>query len=138
MVDLNITLLIQIVNFTIALIVLNYLLIRPIRAILRQRRELVNGLVSEAGKFNKEAASRIKKYEAELDAARTLAAEQREAIKLQGIESEQSILEGAQNEAQNFLQKSRKEVEQEAAAAMDALRGQVNAMAGKVVARVLE
>lgn len=137
MVDLNITLLIQIVNFIFALIVLNYLLIRPIRTILKQRRDLVDGLVAEAGKFNEESSKRLKTYEAELDAARVLAVEQREAVKQQGLESELTILEGAQNEAQSFLQKNRKEVEQEAASAMNALRGQVNALAGKVVARVL-
>ena len=138
MVDLNITLVIQIVNFILILIILNFVLIRPIRKILLQRRTIVDGLVSEAEKQNAEASMRLQKYEAELDSARTAANEQREVIKLQGLESEHSIMADAQGEAQAFLQKSRKEVEQEVADVMKSLRAQVDAMAGKVVAKVLE
>lgn len=138
MVDLNITLAIQIVNFIVALIVLNYVLIKPIRSILQKRRDIVNGLVQDTEKQSGEAATRIARYEADLDAARVNAAEQRDIIKQQGVLAEQGILAEAQNEAQIFLQKSRKEVEQEVAVAMKGLRAQVNTLAGKVVAKVLE
>lgn len=138
MVDLNITVVIQIVNFILILIVLNFVLIRPIRNILKKRREIVDGLVSEAEKQNSEASMRLHKYEAELDTARITANEQREVIKQQGVDSEHSIMSDAQSEAQAFLQKSRKEVELEVADVMKSLRAQVDAMAGKVVAKVLE
>ncbi len=137
-INLDITLVIQIVNFIIALIVLNFVLIRPIRGILKQRRDLVDGMIADAGKFNEDAASRLKRYEAELDAARALAAEQRDAVRQQGVQTEQAILEEAQNEAQSFLQKSRKEVAQESEDAIRELRGKVNRFAGNVLAKVLE
>lgn len=138
MVDLNITLAIQLVNFIIALVVLNYVLIRPIRNILQKRRDIVNGLISETEKQNSDAGTRIQKYEADLDAARSAAAEQRDAIKQQGLDAERGILADAQNEAQTFLQKTHREVELEVAEVMKSLRAQVDAMAGKVVAKVLE
>lgn len=138
MVDLNITLAIQIVNFVVALIVLNYVLIKPIRGILQKRRDIVNGLVQDTEKQNSEASARIERYEADLDAARVIAAEQRDLIKQQGADIERGILADAQNEAQVFLHKSRKEIEQEVAEAMKGLRAQVDALAGKVVAKVLE
>lgn len=138
MVDLNITLAIQMVNFIIALVVLNYVLIRPIRNILQKRRDIVNGLISETEKQNSDAGTRIQKYEADLDAARSAAAEQRDAIKQQGLDAERGILADAQNEAQTFLQKTHREVELEVAEVMKSLRAQVDAMAGKVVAKVLE
>ena len=137
MIDLNITLAIQIVNFIIALIVLNFVLVRPIRVVLKQRRDLVSGLLSETSKFNEESSWRLKKYESDLDAARSQASEQRETIKQQGIAFEANTLENAQNEAQSVLQKSRKDVEQEAGKAMLALRARVDLLAGKVVAKVL-
>lgn len=138
MVDLNITLAIQLVNFIIALVVLNYVLVKPIRTILQKRRAVVNSLVNETEKQKTEAGMRIQRYEADIDAARVSAAEQRDIIKAQGADSEHSILAYAQAEAQSFLQKSRKDVEQEVAAAMKDLRGQVNVLAGKVVDKVLE
>lgn len=138
MVDLNITLVIQIVNFLIALILLNFILIKPIRDILKKRRGIVEGLAQDADKSSRDAAERIRKYELELDAARASAVEQRDAIKQQGLDSELTILAEAQSEAQAFLQKSRKEVEREVAEAMKSLSTQVDAMAGKVMAKVLE
>lgn len=138
MVDVNITLVIQIANFLIALIVLNFFLIKPIRGILQKRRDIVEGLARDAQKSGNDAAERIQRYEAALDEARAAAFEQRDAIKQQGLESEQVIMAEAQNEAQAFLHKTRKEVEREVAAAMKSLSAQVDAMAGKVVAKVLE
>lgn len=138
MVDVNITLAIQFVNFVIALLILNFVLIKPIRGILKKRRDIVDGLVGDTEKHSGEAAARIRRYEADLDSARASAADQRESIKQQGLDAEHGILADAQNEAQVHLQKSRREVEQEVAAAMRVLRGQVDALAGKVVAKVLE
>ena len=45
MVDLNITLWIQLANFLVTLVVLNYLLISPIRKIIRKRKDNVEGLL---------------------------------------------------------------------------------------------
>ena len=42
-VDLNITLWIQLANFLVTLVVLNYLLISPIRKIIRKRKDNVEG-----------------------------------------------------------------------------------------------
>lgn len=137
-INLDITLFIQIVNFIIALLVLNFVLISPIRGILKQRRDLVEGMAADANKFNEESSLRIKNYESELDAVRLSAAELKEAAKQQGVAAEQSIIADAQAEAMSFLQKTRKEVEQEAEEAIKALRAQVDAMAGKVVAKVLD
>ncbi len=136
-IDLDITLLIQAANFLIAMLVLNFVMIRPIRDILRQRRELMNGLLKESEAFNSLADSRLNNYEAELDDARTSANAQKEQIRQQGVDSEQSILGAAQQEAQNLLQKSRKEINQSVEASMRVLRGQVDELAGKAVSRIL-
>lgn len=48
MLDLNITMLFQLANFLITLFVLNLLLIRPIRKIIRDRKALMDNLSGEA------------------------------------------------------------------------------------------
>ena len=70
MLDLNITLLFQLVNFFVALILLNVLLIRPIRNIIRQRKSVMDGMGSEAASFEEQAAQRLADYEAQLQGAR--------------------------------------------------------------------
>ncbi|MDR2893596.1 MAG: ATP synthase F0 subunit B [Deltaproteobacteria bacterium] len=136
-IDLDITLLIQAANFLIAMVVLNLVLIRPIRDILKKRREVMNGLLKESEGFTSLADSRLNNYEAELDAARTRASAQKEQIRQQGLDSEQSILGSAQQEAQSLLQKSRKEISQSVENSMRVLRGQVDELAGKAVSRIL-
>jgi hypothetical protein len=57
MLDLNITLLFQLANFFIALFVLNILLIRPIREIIKKRNGIMDGMSDEAGSFENQAAA---------------------------------------------------------------------------------
>ncbi|MCL1890346.1 MAG: ATP synthase F0 subunit B [Desulfovibrionaceae bacterium] len=137
-VDLNITLVIQIVNFIVGLVVINLLIISPVRGIIRQRRELSDKLTKDAGKFANEASLRLNRYESELETARAQAAGQREVVKAQAQETGRSILEGAQSEAGLFLQRSRKEVEQEVETLRRALRGKIGVLADKAVSRIME
>ena len=136
-VDLDITLLIQLANFLIAIVILNFVLVKPIRKIMRERRELVAGLARDSESFNSTAESRLANYEAELDDARTRANAQKEQIRQQGIDSEHNILEAAQGEAQHILQKSRKDVAADMETAMQVLRSQVGGMADRAVSRIL-
>ena len=66
MLDLNITLLFQLANFFIALFVLNLLLIRPVREIIKKRNGIMDGMAAEADAFNAEATEKLNAYEAEL------------------------------------------------------------------------
>lgn len=136
-IELDITLLIQAINFLLALVILNYVIIKPIRKILRERRAMMDELIAESEKFNTSADAHLKNYEAELDAARTAASSEKEQIRQQAVETEQNLLSSAQNEAQAILQKARQELDAEFSAAMRALRAQTQEMAGKAVARFL-
>jgi F-type H+-transporting ATPase subunit b len=136
-VSLDITFLIQMVNFLVAIFVLNLVLVRPIRKILKERRDHVQSFIAESEKFNNTADTRLTNYAEELEAAKSKAAEQKERIRQQGVDSEQNILGSAQNEAQGILQKSRKDIEREVQEARQVLRGQIGSLSGKVVARLL-
>lgn len=70
MLDLNITLVFQLVNFFIALFMLNILLIRPIRTIIKKRNGIMDDMAGEADSFETQAAERLAEYEAELARAR--------------------------------------------------------------------
>ena len=61
MLDLNITLLFQLVNFLVSIVVLNYLLIKPLRKIMRERKAMMAELGSEAEGFEAKAQSSLDK-----------------------------------------------------------------------------
>ena len=62
MLDLNITLVFQLVNFFIALYVLNLLLIRPIREIIRKRKAVMDDMSGESESYEYQAEQRLSDY----------------------------------------------------------------------------
>lgn len=137
MIDLNITMLFQLVNFLVTLVVLNALLIRPVRETIKQRRDKMAGLLGESEQFSGQAEAKIKNYEAILVQARAEAASERERARTAGQAREQEIVLAANKEAQEYLLKARVDVSAQVATAMDSLRSQVGALAAKATAKVL-
>lgn len=122
MLDLNITLIFQFINFLIALFFLNWLLIRPIREIIKKRNDLMDGMAGEADKFHAEAVARLKAYEEELARARQQAGLAREEGKNAGIAEMEKIVGAAQQSAKQLLEENRATLRHQADAALAELR----------------
>ncbi len=137
MLDLNITMLIQMVNFFIALYVLNVLLIRPIRAILQERRAKMDGLVNDAEGFEREAEERLEAYQADLSRARQEGSALRDAARNEGVKKQQEIIGEAGRSAQAELAKAQEAFRAEADATLVELRKQVSGLADKLAVRVM-
>lgn len=137
MIRLDATLFIQLANFLITLVVLNFLLIKPVRQQMSARSALTSGYLSDIEKFNADAAAKISSYEDALTEARARASMARDALKAEGQAREQAMLQAARAEAQAFLQSSKKQVAAESDAAMTALLSKVNAYAAKAADKIL-
>lgn len=137
MIDVDLTIFVQFVNFVVTLFVLNYLLVAPIRKVIKERKDKMGGLVSDAEKFVADAEAKIENYNKALDAARAEGAEKRTALKDAGSAQEKDILSAAGDEAAETMRTERAAVEAEVDTAMTGLKGQVDALAGKVVEKVL-
>ncbi len=137
MIDLDITMLIQLANFIITLIVLNFLLIGPIRAIIRKRTAAMGELSQEARNFSASAQDKLAGYEASLAEARRDAAIRREEYKLAGVQEEKAIVGAAHEEASGYLDKARAETAAPARSAIEALKGQVKPLAEQAASKIL-
>jgi F-type H+-transporting ATPase subunit b len=137
-ISLDITVFIQLANFLITIVVLNILLIRPVRRQIAERAELTAGYVAEIERFNKEAEDRLSAYEGAQAEARARAVAARERLKAEGRAGELEILGRAQAEARDFLLSSREDVARQSKAAMQTLEKQVSAFAAGAVARILD
>ena len=137
MLDLNITLLFQLANFFIALIVLNILLIRPVREIIKKRNGLMDDMANEADAFNAEAAEKLNAYEAELARARQEAGLTREEGRQSGLSEQQSIVGEAQQSARQLLAENRSALRGQAEAALNELRDGISDFSAKVGDRLL-
>ncbi len=137
MIDIDVTLFFQFINFIITLVVLNYLLIRPIRDIVKKRRDLAAGLLSDAESFTGDAAEKLERYEAALAAARIDAAKIRDERRNAGEAEQENLLRAAQQEAQEFLAASRDDTRKAVAEAMAAIKKRIPDLAAMAAARVL-
>ena len=137
MLDINITLVIQLINFLVTLVVLNFLLIGPIRNIIKKRRDLATGMLADAEASTSDAAAKLENYEAALAKAREEAALVRETLKNEAMAKESDILESARADAQAFLQSSREETKNAVDETMSAMQQRVPELSRLVVDRML-
>ena len=137
MINLDGTLFIQLANFLITLVVLNFLLIGPVRRQIAARSALTSGYLSDIEKFNADAATKVSTYESALADARTKASVARDALKAEGQAQEQAMVQAAHSEAQTYLRSSKEQTAADAKAAMKTLLSQVNVYAAKAVDKIL-
>ncbi|MBR3880842.1 MAG: hypothetical protein IKJ34_04535, partial [Mailhella sp.] len=81
MISIDITLLIQLVNFLVALAIINYLIIRPVRGVIARRRAQNDELRGSADAIMGEADLKMEGYTARIAKARADVAAARESIK---------------------------------------------------------
>ena len=74
MINIDITLLIQLVNFLVALAIINYLIIRPVRGVIARRRAQNDELRGRADTLMDEADLKMEGYTARIAQARMHAA----------------------------------------------------------------
>lgn len=138
MISLDITLIIQMINFIITLFLINFLLVSPIRRIIRKRNQIIQTNQAEADALFGSANQLLADYEARLDDARKAAAERRHEQQQTARHDEQLLLDKAHEDAQAYLEEARKQMLAEAKAARKQLKGQVDRLARMAVARVLQ
>ena len=138
MLDLNITMLFQLVNFLVAIVVLNYLLIKPIREIIKKRKGVMDEISGEAGSFESQASQRLDNYEAELARARQEAGITRVQGREAGQAEQSAIVGDAQGKAREIIDEARRKLQQEAQATLAELRGQVGSLSDKLAYKLIK
>jgi len=137
MIDLDSTFFVQLVNFLIILTVLNLLLFRPIRGIIRKRAEIMAERLRSVEDFTAQAEAKMAGYRQALDVARSEAQQVRVKLKEEGLSVEAAKLAAASQEAAAKLSAARQEIEAQKNAALASLQGQVAAFARQVAGKVL-
>ncbi|MDR2850912.1 MAG: ATP synthase F0 subunit B [Desulfovibrio sp.] len=138
MLELNITLFFQLANFFIAIFILNLILIRPIRDIIKQRNGVIDKMTGEADTFEQQAASRLANYETELVRARQNAGNTRNLGRKTGVLEQQNIVGAAQQNARAIVDDARGAVRNEAESTLKTLRKQVAGLSAGLADRLIK
>ena len=103
MIELNLSFVIQLINFGILVLVLNVFLFKPIRKVLADRRQVIDSAREKTVSVDAEVQGKMAQYEARLHAAKAEAGAHRaEALKLAQAE-ETAVLEKARTQASESL-----------------------------------
>ncbi|RQD55517.1 ATP synthase F0 subunit B [Desulfonatronovibrio magnus] len=137
MIELNVTFFIQLVNFLMVLLLLNVILYKPIRGMLRKRAEIMSNRVNEIESFSSSAVDKMKAYEAELEKARLRAQEIRSSFKEEGYSKEKELVETASGEAGVMIREARQKVSSEKESALTKLKKDVEKFATTATDRIL-
>jgi len=128
---------IQIANFVFAIWVLNLLLYKPIRKILKQRKEKVDGLELSIETSTQDAQEKDEAFVAGIKEARSKGVEKKNALVQEAADEEKSIIADINQKAQAELVQIRETIKKEAGIARDSLQKEVDSFADQISEKIL-
>ena len=137
MIELNVAFFVQLINFGILVLVLNIFLYKPIRKVLADRRQVVDGAREKAASVDLEVQEKMALYEVRLREAKAVAAERRAESLKQAQAEETAVLEKARTEAAASLGTIRDRVAKEAADARVLLKQQAELLSVDISEKIL-
>ncbi len=128
MIDINNTLLIQLVNFIILLLALNFILFKPIRKIMQDREQGISSSFSDAKAAQDRVQGLLEQYNASLAEAKQKSTSTYNAIYQQGLDAQRDMIAAERTKAGELLDKARGEM----VAASDAARAELKKEAARI------
>ncbi|UFS72288.1 ATP synthase F0 subunit B [Geomonas sp. RF6] len=137
MINLDITFVIQLVNFLVLMLLLNQFLYKPVRKVLAQRTAEISGAKEKSAAVDAEVQEKMAEYEARLRAIRSSAADERGALKKEAVAQETAILEKAKDEATEKVSAIKARVAKEAEDARQLLKDSAQTLSAEICEKVL-
>jgi F-type H+-transporting ATPase subunit b len=131
------SLLIQIVNFIFTIWVLNMLLFKPIRKILIQRKNKVDGLKLSIETSERDAREKDDAFAAGIKEARTLGLKEKDAYLQQAADQEKRIIDEINRQALAELSETRAKIAADSQAVSEVLRKEIDNFANQISQKIL-
>lgn len=138
MVEINGTLIAQVVNFLILVYILKRFAYRPLMGVLEERQKKVADTIDFAERERQEAQQLKLEYQQKLAEARTQAQAIVEKAEKLAIENKEEILKEARLESARILKTVQAEVARERELALAQLRGEVIALSMAAAGKIIE
>lgn len=113
MININSTLIIQLVIFISLMLILNKMLFQPVVALLQARRNKIEGDQGEARALQTEAEEARDRFDEGLAGGRLLAAEEKDRVRDAGLEEAKRLMSQARHAVDEEVPKRKAEIERE-------------------------
>ena len=137
MITIDITVVIQIINILILIVVMNAVLYKPVRTVLEKRKEKVAELANSIETFKKNTELRKEEINKKLNDARIKAKEEIEKSRAAAQTSSAESLAQVRHEAQANKTVQLSEIQKQFTAAQQQLSGQIDSFASDMAAKIL-
>jgi F-type H+-transporting ATPase subunit b len=133
----DVSLIIQIANFLLIIWILNLILYRPIRNILRQRKEKIEGLELRIETYNEDAQKKDDAFASGIQEARAKGLKEKETLLQSAAEEEKQIIADVNTKAQAELAEIRKKIVKDTKAVSASLQEKVDEFANDICQKIL-
>ncbi len=137
MVEINWTLIPQIINFLILIFALNVVCYKPIRKILLERRAKVNGLTDNIASASEKSEEKDKAFSQGVREARAKGQKEKEGLLQEASEEEKVIVGKIMDKAREDMAAVREQITKEAEEVKAALEKEVDAFADAITQKIL-
>ena len=137
MIKLDLSVVVQIINFVFLIVVLNIILFKPVREILRQRKEKVNGLEEGIEMYNQEAREKDQSYLSGLKEARLKGLKEKENLLESASEEEKMIILRINEKAKAELEAVRQKIAQDVESVRGSLQGDIDSFAEAIRQKIM-
>ncbi len=136
-IDIDLSFLIQLINFLVLLAVLNVLLYKPIRKVLAERQGKIADAKSRAEGVDQDVQVKMAEYEARLKEMKSGAADERAVLIKEAQVEEAAMLESARKDASETIAAIKARIAKEAADARTILQEQAKILSVDICEKVL-
>ncbi len=132
--DFDRTVLLQIVIFTVLIVVLKPLLFDPVLKVFSLREERTEGAKATARELQEKAGELLRRYEKELERVQQVAADERDLLRTETAKLEAEIMREARDATTRVVEEGRRKIESE----VNQIRIAVGAESEKVAQMIVE
>ncbi|MEF3168854.1 MAG: hypothetical protein K6360_05915 [Deltaproteobacteria bacterium] len=137
MIDLDISLFVEIVAVLILMAILNSMLYKPMRRMLEEREARLSGLRGDVERFERNATQLVEDFQKRLADARKAGAQEKERLKEEGRVEERRLLAEGSKEAEGKKQQLMAEITSAIDAARKDLAGMTEGFAKTMAEKIL-
>jgi len=137
MIELNGTFLIQLVNFLVMMLFLNFFLFKPVMAIVEKRNKAMKSLSDETAKFAADAEKLLSAYDAKNAEVKKTTALILLAARQQGVAEQEQTLKAARDRYAETFDAAMAQMESQIQGAKAGLKGEADKISRQMASRLL-
>jgi len=131
------TLLLQMANFIVLIIILNAVCYKPIRNMLIERKKKIQGYEEDVNALQQKGAESDQTFQTKIGEGKTRGFQEKEALKQTGQEEEKRIISEINEKAQADLEAVRAQIAKEAEDARRSLQAEAEAFSAAIAEKIL-